>query len=98
MRYTLMVIETFRHKGLKLLFLKGDRSKIRPDIATKAAYFLSLLNEARTVEDVNVVGFSLHALRGDLNTFWSVSVSRNHRIIFRFENGGAWDVDLVDYH
>ncbi len=92
------MIATIRHKGLKLLFHDGDRSKIRPDIAGKAEYFLSLLSEAEMIEDVDVLGFSLHPLKGDLKGFWGVSVSRNHRIIFRFENGKAYDVDLTDYH
>ena len=43
-------------------------------------------------------GFQRHPLRGDLRGFWAVSVSGNWRIIFRFENGNAYDVDLVDYH
>lgn len=43
-------------------------------------------------------GFGLHALSGDLVGFWSIVVSRNWRIVFRFENGNATDVDLVDYH
>ena len=43
-------------------------------------------------------GFQLHPLSGNLRGFWAVSVSGNWRIIFRFENGNAYDVDLVDYH
>ena len=92
------MIVSIRHKGLKLLCQKGDRSKIRPDIADKAERFLTLLDQAEHPEDVDLSGFGLHALRGDMKGFWSVSVSRNHRIIFRFEGGHVRDVDLVDYH
>lgn len=42
--------------------------------------------------------FRLHPLKGDLRGFWAVTVRANWRIIFRFENGDAYDVDLVDYH
>ena len=43
-------------------------------------------------------GYGLHPLKGDRAGFWSVSVSGNWRIIFRFKNGTAYDVDLTDYH
>jgi proteic killer suppression protein len=42
-------------------------------------------------------GFRLHPLKGDLAGYWSIIVSANWRIIFRFEHGDATDVDLVDY-
>ena len=47
---------------------------------------------------MNVPSFRLHRLTGDLKQFWSVTVRANWRIIFRFEDGMALDVDLVDYH
>lgn len=47
---------------------------------------------------MNVPGFGLRPLAGDLKGFWSVTVSRNWRVIFRFEDGDAVDIDLVDYH
>ena len=43
-------------------------------------------------------GYRLHPLKGDLAGFWAVNVTANWRIIFRFENGDATDIDLVDYH
>lgn len=43
-------------------------------------------------------GYRLHPLKGELTGFWAVNVSSNWRIIFRFENGSAYDVDLIDYH
>ncbi len=92
------MIVSFRHKGLRLLYQKGDRSKVRPDVAAKVERFLTALDAAKEPEDVDIPGFGLHALKGDLKGFWSVSVSRNHRIIFRFGNYDVHDVDLVDYH
>jgi proteic killer suppression protein len=47
---------------------------------------------------LDLPGFRLHPLKGDLKGFWSITVSGNWRIIFRFEQGDAFDVDLVDYH
>ena len=47
---------------------------------------------------MNLPGFKLHRLKGDLKGFWSVTVRANWRVIFRFEEGDAYDVDLIDYH
>lgn len=99
-RFTLRLamIVSFKHKGLKLLFEQGDRSKIRPDIADKVDRFLSLLNQAEVASDVDLPGFGLHALKGELKGYWSATMSRNHRIIFRFSGQDAMDVQLIDYH
>ena len=43
-------------------------------------------------------GFRLHPLKGDRVDQWSVRVSGNWRVVFRFEDGEAVDVDLIDYH
>jgi len=92
------MIESFKHKGLKKLYEKGDRSGLRTDIAKKAELYLSILDTASNVEELNITGFSLHPLTGNLRGFYSVFLSRNHRMIFRFHEGNAFDVDLVDYH
>ncbi len=92
------MIENFRHRGLKRLYEHGDRSRLRSDIADKAELYLSVLDTAETLEELDIIGFGFHALRGNLKGFYSVYVSRNHRIIFRFEDGKAFDIDLVDYH
>ncbi len=92
------MIENFRHRGLRKLYEKGDRSRLRTDIAEKAELYLSILDTARMVQELDITGFGFHRLTGNLKGFYSVTVSRNHRIIFRFEDGHAFDVDLVDYH
>lgn len=81
-----------------MLYKHGDRSKLRADIAAKAERFLSFLDEAQDVKELDLPGYGLHALTGNMRGVWSVTVSRNHRIIFRFADGTAFDVDLVDYH
>lgn len=92
------VIENFRHKGLAQLFKDDDRRKLPADQIDKIGRILARLNEAMTIQDMGLPGYRLHPLKGELASFWSVSVSGNWRIIFRFENGSAYDVDLVDYH
>jgi len=92
------VIVGFRHKGLKLLFEKGDRRRVRPDHADKIERILARLDEASEAGHMGLPGFRLHPLKGDRAGYWSVTVSGNWRIIFRFAGGHASDVDLIDYH
>ncbi|OFX10184.1 MAG: peptidase [Alphaproteobacteria bacterium RIFOXYD12_FULL_60_8] len=92
------MIGGFRHKGLKLLYEKGDRRRVSPDLADKAERILARLDIANAPADMDLPGFRLHPLKGDLAGFWSVSVSGNWRIIFRFDGVHACDVDLIDYH
>ncbi len=88
----------FQAQGLKRLFEGGERKGIRPDLLDKVGNILFVLNRARTPDDVNLPGFRLHPLKGDLKGFWAVTVRANWRIVFRIEGGHAADVDLVDYH
>ena len=92
------MIQSFRHKGLKLLFEKGDRRKVQPAHANKIERVLARLEESSEAGNMDLPGFRLHPLKGDLAGFWSVTVSGNWRVIFRFESGHARDVNLVDYH
>ncbi len=92
------MIVGFRHKGLKLLFEKGDRRRVPPDFVARVERLLARLEEASEVGNMDLPGFRLHPLKGDLAGFWSVAVSGNWRIVFRFEGGHAGEVDLIDYH
>ena len=92
------MIQGFRHRGLALLFERDDRRKVQAHYAGKIARILARLEEASEATDMDLPGFRLHRLKGDLAGFWSVTVSGNWRVIFRFEGGHASDVDLVDYH
>jgi proteic killer suppression protein len=92
------MIVSFRHKGLKLLFEKGDRRRVLSEHVSKVERILARLDEASEISNMDLPGFRLHPLKGDLVGRWSVTVSGNWRIVFRFEAGNAADVDLVDYH
>jgi toxin HigB-1 len=91
------LIVGFQHKGLKRLFERGDASGIRPDLLDKVRTILIQLDEAATIEDMRLTSFHLHALKGDRKGVWSVTVRANWRIIFRFNDGEADDVELIDY-
>jgi toxin HigB-1 len=92
------MILSFRHKGLKLLFEEGDRSKIQAAQVAKIERILARLAQASEPGNMDLPGFKLHPLKHDLAGFWAVSVSGNWRVIFRFEGEHARDVDLIDYH
>jgi proteic killer suppression protein len=83
---------------LKRLFEDGDRKGIRPDLIEKAENILFVLNRAKAPDDMNLPGFRLHPLKGDLKGLWAVTVRANWRIVFRIAGGQAADVDLIDYH
>ncbi len=83
---------------MKRLYERGDRSKIRADLVDKVERILARLDQALVIEDMNLPGYRLHELKGDLKGFWSVSISGNWRIIFRFESGKARDIEMIDYH
>ena len=91
------MILNFRHRGLERLY-KGDRRRIPPEYAAKVERILARLDVATDPQHMDLPGYRLHRLSGDLDGFWSVTVSRNWRLVFRFEAGNAHDVDLVDYH
>ena len=76
----------------------GDISKVRADQVGRIALALADLDEATKPSDLNLPGYRLHPLKGDMKGFWSISISANWRIIFRFEQGDVYDVDLADYH
>ena len=71
---------------------------MRADQADKIERILARLDQASEPQGMSLPGYRLHSLKGDLAGFWSVAVSANWRIVFRFEGGHAIDVDLIDYH
>jgi proteic killer suppression protein len=80
------------------LYERGDPRGIRPDLRDTVEEILTVLNAAESPEALNVPGYRLHPLKGDLKGFWSVTVRANWRIIFRFEGKDAVDVEMIDYH
>jgi len=92
------MIKTFRHKGLPLFVEDDDGSKLPPDKLERIRLILSTLHAAQEIEGVNAPTFRLHILKEELKGFFAVTVRANWRIIFRFEDGDAFDVDFVDYH
>ena len=92
------MIGSFKHRGLKRLYERDDRSGIRPDLVDRVQEILTVLDDAATPQDLNLPGYRLHPLKGELKGFWSVTVRANWCIIFRFQGADAFDVELIDYH
>jgi proteic killer suppression protein len=96
--YLYIMIISFRHKGLKLYYEKGDPSKLQQPHVNKIRLILTRLDAATGATEMQVPGYDLHKLSGGLKGFWSVKVSGNYRIIFRFKGENVCDVDYLDYH
>lgn len=92
------MIKSFRHKGIKNFFQKGSVAGIQADHADKLKRQLGVLNRAAGPSDMNLPGWGLHSLKGDLSGHWAVKVSGNWRLTFAFDNGDAVLVDYQDYH
>ena len=92
------MIESFKHKGLRQLFEDDNPRGVNPEHVRKIRQILAALYAAQTIEALNLPTFRLHPLTGNLKGFWSITVRANWRVICKFDNGKAFDVDLVDYH
>ena len=92
------MIRSIRHKGLKRLHEDDDPRGVMAEHLVKLRDILARLDAARTASDMDMPGLRLHPLKGELKGFWAVTVRANWRVIFRFEDPDALDVDYVDYH
>ena len=91
------MIEGFKHKGLRQLFEDDTAKGLNAEHVRKLRQILGVLHAAKTFDALRLPTFGLHPLKGELKGFWAVTVRANWRVIFRFEDGKAFDVDLVDY-
>jgi proteic killer suppression protein len=92
------MIRSIRHKGLKRLYEDDDPRGVVADHVMKLRDILARLDAASTVTDMDLPGFRLHPLKGELKGFWAVTVRANWRVIFRFADHNVLDIDYVDYH
>ena len=92
------MIKNFKHKGLEKFFTTGSTAGIQAIHATKIRDRLAFLHAAASIDDIDKPGYRLHALKGRLKGHWSISVSGNWRIVFKFEDGDAYVVNYEDYH
>jgi proteic killer suppression protein len=93
-----LLIRSFADKDAEALF--DDRSARRfRAIERQARRKLLLLNAVGTLEELRVPpGNRLEALKGDRRGQHSIRINDQWRICFRWLDGDAWDVEIVDYH
>lgn len=92
------MIGSIRHKGLAALYYDDQAKGVNQSLVKRLRQVLALLETAFTAEDMDLPGLKFHHLKGDLAGYYAVSISGNWRVIFRFEEGQALDIDLIDYH
>ena len=92
------MMQSFKHKGLEQFFKTGRKSGIQANHAKRLQLILGRLNASIAPEDMNLPGLFLHQLTGSRSDIWSVGVSGNWRITFRFNGEHAEIVNYEDYH
>ena len=92
------MIKSIRHKGLAKLFETGHTAGVQAAHVKRLRLQLSALDTALSVEDLNIPGFGLHALKGKLKGRWSIWVNGNWRLTFEFKDGNVFVLDYEDYH
>jgi proteic killer suppression protein len=96
-----MRVVRFRHKALRHLYEEGNAKGVPPAATDKLRKLLFALETADALDQLGrFPGWKLHPLKGDLKGFWSLAVTGNWRLIFRYdeETNTASDIDLIDYH
>jgi proteic killer suppression protein len=94
------MIQSIKHKGLKLLWETGKGSKLPSDLVTRIEMMLEVIDSLQQVpQDFEAFrNWNVHKLSGELKEYWSLKVNKNFRIIFRFDGKHVLDVDFLDYH
>jgi len=92
------MIKSLKHKGLRLFYETSKTSGIQPVHAKKLRMQLVAIDTAHEIEDINLPGYSLHKLKGERSSIWSISVNGNWRITFEFKDGNAFILNYEDYH
>ena len=92
------MIRQFKHSGLEKYFIRGTKSGIQARHAGRIRLILGRLHASIKPQDMNLPGLALHELRGQRRGTWSVKVSGNWRITFKFDGLDATEVNYEDYH
>ena len=98
LHYTIVVIKSFRHKGIERFFKNDDARGINAKHGPRIRRMLDLIDQASAVEQLDIPGMHLHQLKFDRKGEWAMTVSGNWRITFRFVGEDATNVNLEDYH
>lgn len=92
------MIKSFKHKGLKKFFETGSKSGIQAKHERRLRMQLAAIDTAIVIDDIDLPGFKLHALKGARNGIWAITVNGNWRLTFEFSDGNAYILNYEDYH
>jgi toxin HigB-1 len=92
------MIVSFKHKGLERFYKTESSAGIQAIHAKRLRLILSNLDQAESPRDMDLPGLRLHSLKGDMKGVWSVTISGNWRVTFRFSGTNAELVNYEDYH
>jgi toxin HigB-1 len=92
------MILSFKHKDLRKFFETGNAAGIQVNHAKRLRLQLIALDTAETIDDMDIPGFSLHPLKGEMRGRWAISVNGNWRLTFEFREGNVHVLDYEDYH
>ncbi len=92
------MIGSFKHKALEKLYTDDNRRGLPPELVERLQLILSVLAQAKQISELQRPSFHLHPLKGNYKGFWAITVRANWRVVFRFVNETAYEIDFVDYH
>ena len=92
------MVGRIRHRALRRLYQDGTTRGLNADHVARLRLILAALDAAEAPTDMDLAGWRLHPLKGARKGHWSVWVSGNWRVTFRFEGNDATDVNYEDYH
>lgn len=93
------MIKIFSDKHTQILFMTGKSKRLAPDLLRRAVRRLEYIDLATCLDDLKAPPSNrLHALKGDREGQFAISINDQWRICFRFQDGDAYDVEITDYH
>ncbi|MEQ1705357.1 MAG: type II toxin-antitoxin system mRNA interferase toxin, RelE/StbE family [Rickettsiales bacterium] len=92
------MIGSFKHKALEKLYTDDSRRGLPPELVERLQLILSVLAQAKQISELQRPSFRLHPLKGNYKGFWAITVRANWRVVFRFVNETAYEIDFMDYH
>ncbi len=93
------MIKSFSDEITEIIFKKGKHKKVPSELWKRAKNKLDLIDSASSLTDLaSPPGNNLEPLKDDLRGFYSIRINEQYRIIFRFIDGNAYNVSIIDYH
>jgi len=92
------MITTITHKGLRKFYEEGDTALLGNRYLIKLEMIMSAIDAITEEKDIIALGKNIHKLKGNYEGYWSLNITGNLRMIFKFEKQNILNIDLVDYH